>query len=246
MPLEAVRRNMNCMATRIAIIPARGGSKRIPHKNVRSFGGRPIISYVLDAARRSELFEVIHVSTEDAQIRSTVEGLGYAIDFPRPENLADDFTPIMPVLKYVVDTYATRGRVFDEAWLLMACAPFVTSGDLIEAAGLFQEKGGRQPLLAVSAYPVPVEWAYTRAHDGTLRAMNPGLFASRSQDLEKKYFDAGAFAAFPTDIVRSSHGTGPGDGFIGYVLDRHKAIDIDDEDDWTFAESMPRGLQSGD
>lgn len=226
------------MTRRIAVVPARGGSKRIPHKNIRDFCGKPMIGYVLETARKSGLFDVIHVSTEDELVRKTVEDLGFAIDFPRPEILADDFTPIMPVLKYVTETYANGGKNFDEVWLLMACAPFVEPWELKEAADMFQRAGARRAVLAVSPYPVPTEWAYARADDGTLTPVNPGLFATRSQAFKKHFFDAGTFAVFPTAMIRGSEGAGSDKEFIGYVLERVKSIDIDDESDWALAESV--------
>jgi pseudaminic acid cytidylyltransferase len=226
------------MTRRIAIIPARGGSKRIPHKNVRDFCGKPMIAYVLETARTSELFDVIHVSTEDEHVRTTVENLGLTIDFARPPELADDYTPIMPVLKYVVDAYADRGERFDEVWALMACAPFIEPRDLLEVADMLPRAGGRRAVLAVSQYPVPIEWAYTRAEDGSLTPVKPGMFAQRSQDIEKKYFDTGTFVAFPNAMIRDSEGPGSDSAYVGYVLKRNQAIDIDDESDWELAESM--------
>ena len=92
----------------LAIIPARGGSKRIPNKNIRNFCGKPIISYILDAAKKSGLFNTIHVSTDSKQIIKVVENLGFKIDFVRPSDLADDYTPIMPVLKFVVEEYEKK------------------------------------------------------------------------------------------------------------------------------------------
>lgn len=226
------------MPRRIAIIPARGGSKRIANKNVRDFCGRPMIAHVLRAATDSGLFDVVHVSTESSDIRETVEKLGWPIDFPRPDELADDYTPVMPVLRFVVETYAARGEHFDEVWLLMACAPFITATDLAEAAALFQSAGGQQPLLAVAQFPVPIEWAFTRAPTGHLTPVQPGMFAIRSQDMPPKYFDAGSFAAFPESAVRESTGAGSDTGFIGYVLPKERVVDIDDEADWMIAEAM--------
>ena len=111
---------------RLAIIPARGGSKRIADKNIRAFCGRPMIAHILDTARASGLFEVIHVSTESPRIASVVEALGFEVHFPRPiAQLADDKTPLMPVLRYVTETFQSRGQTFDEVWLLMACAPLI-------------------------------------------------------------------------------------------------------------------------
>lgn len=231
------------MVKRLAVIPARGGSKRIPNKNIRNFFGKPMIAYILEAARASELFDVIHVSTESANILQTVEGLGFRVEFMRPAELADDHTPIMPVLKYVTDTYASLGQEFDQVWSLMACAPLVGPEKLQRAAELFDQSGGADPILAVAEYPVPIEWAFSRSQDGRLKPVQPGMFSVRSQDLEKRYFDAGVFAAFPAAKVRTSDGAGSEFDFIGYVIPKGSAIDIDDEADWILAESIYRNLK---
>ena len=228
------------MTARIAIIPARGGSKRIPKKNIRDFCGRPMIAHILQAARVSGLFDVIHVSTESVDIREVVEKLGFPIDFMRPEKLADDHTPIMPVMKYVVDTYAAKGQVFDQVWLLMACAPHTGAHDLQQAAAMFDRVGGGNPLMAVSEYPAPIEWAFTRSEDGKLTPTQAGMFAVRSQDMEKKYFDTGSFAAFPAATVLASQGSGSDSGFVSYVLPKGSVIDIDEEADWALAEEIYR------
>ncbi len=122
---------------RIAIIPARGGSKRIPDKNIREFCGRPMISYTLQAARDSGLFEVIHVSTDTLRITEIAKNLGFPVNFLRPAELADDHTPIMPVLRHVVETFRERGQIFNEIALLMACAPLIEASDLIGAQRLY-------------------------------------------------------------------------------------------------------------
>jgi len=113
------------MIKRLAIIPARGGSKRIPNKNILEFCGKPIISYILEVVKNSNLFDVIHVSTDSEAIADVVAKLGFPVDFFRPSELADDYTPVMPVLKYVHDEYMKRGRVFDQVWSLMPTSPFM-------------------------------------------------------------------------------------------------------------------------
>jgi pseudaminic acid cytidylyltransferase len=225
---------------RLAIIPARGGSKRIPNKNIRDFCGQPMITHVLGAARASGLFTKVHVSTESESIRDVAAQFGFAPDFPRPAELADDHTPIMPVLRHAAQEYVKRGEDFDEVWLLMACAPLVDAKDLSSAATLFQQAGSEQPLLAVSEYPAPIEWAFSRGENGALTPVQAGKFAVRSQDLEKRYFDAGSFAVFPASRVLESQGAGSDSGFIGYVLPKGTAIDIDDEQDWQLAEAIYR------
>jgi pseudaminic acid cytidylyltransferase len=225
---------------RLAIIPARGGSKRIPNKNIRDFCGQPMITHVLGVARASGLFAKLHVSTESESIRNVAAQFGFPPDFLRPVELADDHTPIMPVLRHVVQEFVKRGDHFEEVWLLMACAPLIDAKDLVSAARLFQEAGGQQPLLAVSEYPAPIEWAFSRANNGELTPVQAGMFAARSQDLEKRYFDAGSFAIFPARRVMESEGAGSDSGFIGYPLPKGTAIDIDDEQDWQLAEAIYR------
>ena len=228
------------MIRRLAIIPARGGSKRILNKNTRDFCGKPMISYVLQAAKDSGLFDLIHVSTDSKEIKDTVENLGIHIDFLRSPELADDHTPIMPVLKFVTESYASRGEFFDQVWLLMACSPLIEYTDLQQAAKLFDQSAGNKSLIAITEYPVPIEWAFTLKEDGTLNPVQPGMFSVRSQDLGKKYFDAGMFVVYLSTSVQTSEGAGSDSDFIGYPLPKSKAIDIDDEADWAIAEALYR------
>lgn len=228
------------MTRRIAIVPARGGSKRIPDKNIRDFCGRPIIAYILEAAKESGLFDTIHVSTESSRIQSVVERLGFPVCFQRPSELADDHTPLMPVLKYVVEAFRERDKCFDQVCLLMPCAPLVEAADLKAAANIFDNVRGTRSVLSVASYPVPVEWAFSKKDSGELSPVQPGMFAVRSQDLAVKYYDTGSFAFFPTERVLASNGAGDDTGFVGYVLPKYKAVDIDDVEDWVFAERLFR------
>jgi N-acylneuraminate cytidylyltransferase len=199
-----------------------------------------MIAHILQAARESGLFDLIHVSTESLHIRQVVENLGFIVDFMRPDELADDHTPIMPVLRYVSETYESRGQIFDQVWLLMACAPLVKQSDLMQASELFDQFGGVNPVLAIAEYPVPIEWAFNRTLVGKLNPVYPGMFAVRSQDIEKKYFDAGLFTVFSARRVQASDGAGSDEGFVGYIIPKGTAIDIDDETDWALAEAMYR------
>jgi len=116
----------------------------------------------------------------------------------------------------------------------------IKSEDLIAAASLFSENGSNSPVLAVAEYPAPVEWAFRRSKEGSLKAVQPGMFAVRSQDIEKAYFDSGSFAIFPSSRILGSSGAGSDEDFVGYVLPKNSAIDIDDEEDWKFAELLFR------
>jgi N-acylneuraminate cytidylyltransferase len=229
---------------RIAIMPARGGSKRLPGKNIAEFFGAPLLAYPLQAARKSGLFDAIHVSTDDEAIARVAAELGYPVDFMRDASLADDQTPLLPVLQWVLAQYAARGKRFDTVCLLMPTAPLIEADDLIRAEALYREQGCRRAVLAVARFPVPVEWALELAPDGRLRPREPGMMQQRSQDLKPAYYDAGAFVFYPAMTVAAGQ---PDDrNFLAYVLDRRKAVDIDDAEDLEFARALYRGLRPGD
>jgi len=225
---------------RLAVIPARGGSKRIPNKNVRDFCGSPMITHILRTASKSGLFQKIHVSTENEVIREVVAENGFSPDFTRPSELADDHTPIMPVLRYVAQEYKARGETFDEIWLLMACAPLVTAEDLEGAAQLFQQNNAQHQVLSVTEFPVPIEWAFSLDDSGILYPRQPEKLAVRSQDLVPHYFDAAAFAVYPYSQILVEDSSAEEEKLLGYILPRTRAIDIDNEHDWRLAEALLR------
>lgn len=224
---------------RLAIIPARGGSKRILKKNIKQFCGRPMISYPIEAIQNSGLFDAIHVSTDSDEIAELVISLGLEVDFLRDPSLADDHTPIMPVLKWTLEHYKSKKIFFDEIMMVMPCTPFIESSDLINAYKLFSEANKENPVISISSYPVPVEWAFNlNESDSSLTPVNPGMFKIRSQDLKKKYFDAGAFVLYSSDHISRANDSNQDENYIGLILEKIKAIDIDDQEDWDFAESI--------
>tara|TARA_Y100001968_G_scaffold333093_2_gene394077 strand:- start:94 stop:840 length:747 start_codon:yes stop_codon:yes gene_type:complete len=223
---------------RLAILPARGGSKRIPNKNIRDFCGQPMISHILNTAESSNLFDKIHVSTDSKTVLDVVSDLGFIPDFIRPNNLSGDNIPIMPVLKFVVSEYKRLGFIFDQVWLLFPCSPLITSTDLIQAEKLFINSGKTRPVLSISEYPVPVEWAFKLDQDLNLNPIQPGKFAIRSQDLAPHYYDSGSFSIYPYAFISECLESGTDIGSIGFVLPRNKGIDIDTFEDWDFAESL--------
>ena len=231
------------MIKTIAIIPARGGSKRIPDKNIKPSCGKPMIAYSLEAASSSNLFDKIHVSTDDRRIAQVAEDLGFPIDFMRPAELADNYTPIMPVLKYVLDQYQKQGKVFDIVCIIMPCAPLIKPNDLIQANALYSQFMGKKQVLAVAQFPVPIEWAFTKKPDGQLIPVQPGAFAIRSQDIEPKYYDAGVFAFMPSKSVIKSVAAGDDRNYIGYLLPKNRTVDIDEPEDFVLAEAMFRAMQ---
>jgi N-acylneuraminate cytidylyltransferase len=222
---------------RIAIMPARGGSKRIPRKNIVPFCGKPLMIHCLEAARASGLFDEIHVSTDDVEIFATAEAHGFPPGFLRDPTLADDYTPIRPVLRWVIEQFAGQGRSFDVCALLFPTAPLIEASDLTAAAALLEKDGLSRPVMAVSRFPCPVEWAFRRGEDGGLTEVMPGKSEIRSQDLEEAWYDTGTFSLFPVAALKSDGAA----GFLGYPLDRHKAVDIDTVDDLDLAERLFRG-----
>lgn len=224
----------------IAIIPARGGSKRIKDKNIIHFCGKPMIAYALDAANRAGIFEKIHVSTESPEIKAIVEGLGYTVDFMRPVELADDMTGLLPVLQWVLGRYGEEKLLFDDVCCLMPVCPLIEPGDLVRGYEQYARYGGRYPLHVVAPFPVPTEWAFRRSEEGFLAPVTPGGFAMRSQDLGKAYYETGPFSFFSSShILNDKH---PGDeGFVSIILPRDRAIDIDEPDDLLMAEKLYLG-----
>ena len=227
---------------RLAIIPARGGSKRIKNKNIKDFCGQPMINHIINAAKGSKLFDKIHVSTESLLIKEVVERNGISIDFMRPERLSDDFTPLMPVISFAVDSYNNMNIKFDEVWLLMACAPLIDKDDLIAASKVYaaQDINSIRPLLAIAEYPAPIEWSFLKDSKNILHPRYEGKFKERSQDLPKSYYDSGTFIIFPQNFILEIGDDGSDKDYIGYELPFSKAIDIDTQKDWDLAEAFFR------
>lgn len=228
--------------TAIAIMPARGGSKRIKNKNIADFCGRPLMCHALEAARASGLFDLIHVSTEDAAIAAVAAEAGFPPEFTRDPRLSDDVTPLFPVLKWVLEEYGRRGRAFDTVCLLMPTAPLIEAVDLADGMALYRSHGGARSVIAVSTFPCPVEWAMRLGPDGSITLREPGKDQIRSQDLEQAYFDSGTFIFLPASVLLHHPDEQP--NYVGLRLPRWKAVDIDEPDDLRLAQILYRGRSS--
>ena len=221
---------------RLAVIPARGGSKRIPKKNIIPFCGKPMIVYALDAARDSGLFDRIHVSTDSQEIAEVVDKLGYPVDFMRDESLADDHTGIVPVLRWVVKEYEQRGSHYDQICCIMPNAPLLKCADMVEAFRIFDESQGCHPLLVYARFPVPVEWAFRRDENGFMTADDPEKILIRSQDLQHAYYECGPFNLWRYEHLQQEH---PLSGkALSYLMPTERAIDIDTPEDLAYAERL--------
>jgi len=223
---------------KLAVIPARGGSKRIPGKNIIPFCGRPMIAYALDAVEQSGLFDRIHVSTDSEEIRDVVTDLGFGVDFMRDPALADDFTGLIPVLRWVVEEYRRRGQDYTQVCCMMPNAPLVRSSDVVEAFHTFDRLSGKHPLLVYARYPVPIEWAFRCDENGAMTAASPESLLIRSQDLEDAYYECGPFTLWRAEHLQQDNPlTGK---VLSYIMPTERAVDIDTPEDLAYAERLFR------
>ena len=223
---------------RLLIIPARGGSKRIKNKNIKKFKNRPIIFYTINNALKSKLFNKIHVSTDSNLVKKIVRKKKIKIDFMRPKKLSDNKTPLFDVYRFVVSQYKKRGLLFDEIWTIMPCAPNLKMEDLKKISTFYAKQRVKKPVLSVSEYKVPIEWAFNMEKSGKLVSINRKFQLIRSQDIKKKYFDAGQFCIYPGKKFLKLNFVKKNYYYIGYKLPAQKSIDIDDIEDWKLAEKL--------
>ncbi len=226
---------------RLAVIPARGGSKRIPKKNIIPFCGKPMIAYALEAASDSGIFDKIHVSTDSQEIAEVVDKLGFPVDFLRDASLADDYTGLVPVLRWVAGEYQRRGANYEYICCIMPNAPLLKSSDLVEAFKIFDQNLGVHPLLVYARYPVPIEWAFRRDEKGFMHADDPEKLLIRSQDLEHAYYECGPFNIWKREHLEQDNPlTGE---VLSYLMPTERAIDIDTPEDLAYAERLYRLLK---
>ncbi|WP_284620133.1 pseudaminic acid cytidylyltransferase [Aquabacterium humicola] len=226
---------------RLAVIPARGGSKRIPRKNIRAFAGRPMIGYAIAAAREAAVFDRIVVSTDDAQIAAIAREQGAEVPFQRPPELSDDTAGTMPVIQHAIAALAAEGWQADAVCCIYPAVPLLQARALRDALALL-DQGGCDYVFPVLEFPSAVQRALLRAPDGTTRAMYPEHADTRSQDLAPAYHDAGQFYWGRADAWR--RGTSPHLGAKTLVLPHWAAVDIDTPDDWARAEALFAAAQS--
>lgn len=225
----------------LAIVPARGGSQRIPDKNIVDFCGKPLIMHSLSAAREAGIFDDIHVSTDSNKIAQVVTDAGFTIDFMRDLSLADGYTGLIPVLRWVVERYVELGKVVDEICLLYPTAPLITAQDLCDAYTLFKERNRIHPLMSMSSYAVPVEWAMEIDESDIATARYPEMLNIRSQDLKPCVYETGSFM-FLTVEQLTDWGKSAELKTLAYKLPKWRAVDIDDEEDLELARVLYQGF----
>lgn len=215
----------------ICIIPARGGSKRIPRKNVRDFLGKPIIAYSIEAALKSGLFEEVMVSTEDAEIAAIAKQCGASVPFMRSADTANDFAGTDDVVKEVLREYKKQGREFEVVCCIYATAPFVTVENLKKA---YEQIGDTyDAAFSIVRYSYPVQRALC-VRNGFTGMREPQYYDARSQDLEPVFHDAGQFYFMKVNNIDNLLFWT--DHTYGLELSELMVQDLDNETDWQLAE----------
>jgi pseudaminic acid cytidylyltransferase len=220
----------------IAIIPARGGSKRIPRKNIKEFCGKPMIAWSIEAAQASGLFEHIIISTDDIEIAEIAEQCGAEVPFMRPVELSDDYVGTGAVIKHAAEWAIHNFGELDFICTIYATAPFITPADLINGLALMR-KSNAQIAFTVTSFSFPIQRAIKITNEGRVAMFQPEHFLTRSQDLETAYHDAGQFYWARTDAVLSEV-SAFSDAAIPIILPRCQVQDIDTLEDWQRAELM--------
>ena len=226
---------------RLAVIPARGGSKRIPRKNIRDFCGMPMIARPIKVARASGCFDRIVVSTDDVEIAEVAQWHGADVPFLRPAALSDDHTPTRPVIAHAIEALAGTGFVACQVCCIYATAPFIRAEDLRAALDVL-ETGGHTYVFAVTSFAFPIQRALRMDRGGAVEMFQPEHFATRSQDLEEAWHDAGQFYWARADQWRSDSPIF-GQGAAAVAIPRHRAQDIDTPEDWHLAELLFRASE---
>ena len=227
---------------KLAIIPARGGSKRIPLKNIKPFCGKPMIAWSIEAALQSACFDQVIVSTDDAEIAEVARRWGAAVPFVRPAELSDDHTGTIPVIRHAIEWFNRQGQSVEQACCLYATAPFVTAEDLRRGLNVLQGNDCDYAF-SVTSFPFPIQRAIRINAEGRVEMFSPEHFNTRSQDLEEAFHDAGQFywgradAWLQGEMIFSPHS-------LPVLLPRHRVQDIDTPEDWARAEWLFKAMQA--
>jgi N-acylneuraminate cytidylyltransferase len=226
---------------RLAVIPARGGSKRIPRKNVRPFGGRPMIAWSIQAARDSGCFDRILVSTDDTEIAEVARAAGADVPFLRPASLSDDHTGTIPVIAHALEWQRTHGTAPEVVCCIYATAPFVRAEDIRAGLEALRSSGAAYAF-SVTTYASPIQRALRLTPAGRVAMFQPELFNTRSQDLEEAYHDAAQFYWGRAEAWRHGLPIFSADA-VPVLLPRHRVQDIDTPEDWTRAEWLFKAMR---
>ena len=221
----------------LAVIPARGGSKRVPKKNIRDFAGKPLIAHTIEAALRSGLFEQVIVTTDSPEIAEVSTAFGAEAPFLREAHLADDFVPVSVATKDVLERLDPAGGRFEFVCQLMPNCPLRTHADITDSHGQFTQTSADAQLSVVRYNWQNPWWAMRREQDLTLSPVFEEYLAKRSQDLPDLFCPTGAVWWIKQEALRRE-GTYYVAGKTGWEIPWARGVDIDTEDDWVMAELL--------
>ncbi len=227
---------------KLCVIPARGGSKRIPRKNVRSFLGAPVISYAIKAALESGVFDEVVVSSDDPEIIEMAKRFGATVPFVRPDHLSDDHTTTVEVLNHCLNWFESQGNIVQSLACIYPVNPFLTSS-LLQNAHNAWSNSDAQYCFSVSEFHSAPQRALTMTAEGRISSIDDRYRNTRTQDLDKAYFDAGMFYFFDSEALKQGLPI-YSEVSLPYVLPRYQAHDIDTEDDWQYAEKIYKAFEN--
>lgn len=227
---------------KLAIIPARGGSKRIPRKNIKLFCEKPMIAWSIEAALQSGCFDQVIVSTDDEEIAVVARRYGATVPFVRPAELSDDHTGTIPVIRHAIEWVNAQGQSVEQACCLYATAPFVSPVDIRRGLDTLLDTGSDYAF-SVTSYAFPIQRAIRLNAEGRVEMFNPEHFNTRSQDLEEAFHDAGQFYWGKADAwLQGRMIFSPAS--VPVALPRHRVQDIDTPEDWVRAEWLFKAMQA--
>jgi pseudaminic acid cytidylyltransferase len=226
------------------VLPARGGSKRVPRKNIRPLGGRPLIAWAIDTCLTSGIFDEVVVSTDDSEIADLAVSLGASVPFVRPAELSDDQTPLAPVIEHAIGEIGVISGMPDAVCCVYPGSPGLRPQDLRGAWEALEGSETASFAVGVLEYPHPVQRALERDPDGLIRMLDPTQALTRTQDLPPRWHDAGQFvwgrtSAWLEGLPIFGHA-------LGYELASWRTIDLDTEADWKRAEVIFRAIRELD
>jgi pseudaminic acid cytidylyltransferase len=227
---------------KLAVIPARGGSKRIPRKNIKLFCGKPMIAWSIEAALQSNCFDQVIVSTDDAEIAEVAKAHGAEVPFMRPAELSDDRTGTTPVIRHAIEWHQALGHTPTQVCCIYATAPFVNAEDLRRGKVTLIETSSDYAF-SVTSYAFPIQRAVRITAANRVEMFNPEHFNTRSQDLEEAFHDAGQFY-WGTAAAWLQERQIFGLNSVPVMLPRHRVQDIDTPEDWARAEWLFKAMQA--
>jgi len=227
----------------LAVIPARGGSKRIPRKNIKMFHGQPMIAWSIQAAIDSSCFDEVWVSTDDEEIAAIAQAYGAKVPFLRPVHLSDDFATTADVMSHAVEEFGKINHTLpDYICCLYATAPFVTKADLVQGLEKIKNNSNLNYVFSATTYPFPIQRAIKLNADDTVEMFSPQYFNSRSQDLEEAWHDAGQFYWGTAEAWLNKAMIFASQSSV-VELPRFRVQDIDTQEDWDRAEWLFKAIQ---